>query len=98
MTVYTYNMMLLIARSVMAIVETMERGEMRTWYLAHVGYDPVAEEPEASDLSLRCMVAASMFYDHMSEGVDERCRDRSDITAESVETLMCMAIKGGRPL
>jgi hypothetical protein len=97
-TVYTYNMMLLIARSVKAIVETMERGEMRTWYLAHVGYDPVAEDPSETDLSLRCMVAGSMFYDHMPEGLDERCRDRPDVTAESVEGLLCKALKGGTEL
>jgi hypothetical protein len=97
-TVYTYNMMLLIARSIKAIVETMERGELRTWYLAHVGYDPVDEEPETTDLHLRCMVAGSMFYDHMPSGVDERCRDRPDVGAESVESLMCKAIKGGTAL
>lgn len=98
MTVYTYNMMLLIARACMAQVEAMERGELRTWYLHHVGYDPVDEDPETPDVDLRCMVAGSMFYDHMPEGLDERCRDRADITAESVESLMCKAIKGGHPL
>jgi len=92
-----HNMMLLCARSAKAAAEVMTAKEMDAWYLEHVGYSLLEDNPDYTRKEMVQMVAASMFYDTMPEGVDTQCDD-VPITAGMMEAEMCRAICKGYEL
>ena len=62
--------MLSRARAIRARVEDMTYDELNAWYLEHVGYKPSEDDPSLSPTGLCSMIAGSMFYRALPDGVD----------------------------
>lgn len=71
--------------------ESMTGAQLDAWYLEHVGYSPVADNPGVSPAELTAMAAAAMFFRLLPNGLETP-------GAEYAEAEMTHAIMTNRPL
>lgn len=79
------------ARVARSKAEDMTHDELNDWYEEHVGYRPSEDDPDTSPVELTSMVASTMFYRSLLDGVDAPM-------AEAVERRLTESIKQGTEL